>query len=387
MAKIIVRGPALSQSGYGEHCRSVLSALKDTDHDIHLISVGWGETGWVYEDTEERRWIDSLIIKTAQEQVSDFDLSIQVQLPSEWQQLASKNIGITAGVETTSAPESWKAACNSMDAVITPSNHSANSLRTEESNNIHVIGYGFRTANTKSTDSLGLELTTEKNFLSVAQWSPRKNIEQTISSFVQEFMLEDVGLILKLSLKSGSAIDRHYTLDRIKTFLGAAPPSMKCKIYLLHGSLSNEQMLSLYKNEKVMGYITTSHGEGFGLPAFEAACSSLPIIAPNWGGLTEFTSSGDKVLVNEIDYEVRDLEEYHVWEGVLESNTQWCYPDTVSLRSQMRQLYSDTTTANKNAKKLKTHLAKKFANKTIKTEYNNVINNVLSNKGETNETE
>ena len=79
MAKIIVRGPALSQSGYGEHCRSVLAALKETDHDIYLINVGWGETGWVYEDTEERRWIDSLIIKTAQqEKPQEFDLCVNL---------------------------------------------------------------------------------------------------------------------------------------------------------------------------------------------------------------------------------------------------------------------------------------------------------------------
>lgn len=384
MAKIIVRGPALSQSGYGEHCRSVLTALKETDHDIYLINVGWGETGWIYEDTEERRWIDSLIIKTAQqEKPQEFDLSIQVQLPVEWQNLASKNIGVTAGVETDCAPQDWKDACKAMNQVIVPSRHSALSLMNEDTDNISIVGYQFRGKNTKFVEPLvGAEVTTKKNFLSVAQWSPRKNIEQTISSFVQEFMLEDVGLIVKLSLKNGSNIDRHYTIDRIKTFLGAAPSTMKCKIYLLHGTMTADEMLSLYADESIIGYVTSSHGEGFGLPAFEAACAGLPIIAPNWGGLTEFTSNGDTVLISEVDYEVRALEDYHVWNGVLNKDTNWCYADTVSLRSQMRNLYNNTSDANKQAKKLKTHLSKKFANKQINKQYNNIIDKVLNTEGD-----
>lgn len=381
MARIIVRGPALSQSGYGEHCRSVLSSLKSSDHDIYLINVGWGETGWVFEDNDERKWIDSLILKTAQTDNTDFDLSVQVQLPIEWQPLADKNIGITAGVETTSAPQSWKDACKNMDAVIVPSQHAANSL---SSDNVHVVGFPVRTSRGK-TKSLGLELSTERNFLSVAQWSPRKNIEQVISSFVQEFMLEDVGLILKLALKNGSEIDRHYTLDRIKTFIGAAPTSMKCKIYLLHGSMTQAEMFSLYKDKRVIGYVTSSHGEGFGLPAFEAACSGLPLVAPNWGGLREFSSSGEQVLINEVDYTVSELEDWHVWSGVLEEGTKWCYPDTVSLREQMRSVYSNDVSALNNADKLKKHLSKKFANKSIENKYNNIIDQVLNAKGENNE--
>jgi len=381
MARIIVRGPALSQSGYGEHCRSVLNSLKSSGHDIYLINVGWGETGWVFEDNEERRWIDSLILKTAQTDNTEFDLSVQVQLPIEWQKLADKNIGVTAGVESTSAPQEWKDACKNMDVVIVPSQHAANSL---SSDNVQVIGFPVRTSKGK-VKNLELELSTEKNFISVAQWSPRKNIEQVISSFVQEFMLEDVGLILKLALKNGSEIDRHYTLDRIKTFIGAAPASMKCKVYLLHGSMTQTEMLSLYKQENIIGYVTSSHGEGFGLPAFEAACSGLPLIAPNWGGLTEFSSSGDEVLINEVEYTVSELEDWHVWAGVLEAGTEWCYPDAVSLREQMRSVYNNREVAINNAGKLKKHLSKKFANKKIEIKYNNIINQVLDTKGVNNE--
>ena len=80
--KVIVRGPALTRSGYGEHTRFLLRALrqKEDKFDIYLIPTGWGQTGWINEDDEERRWLDFVIHKTSafQQQKGQFDVSLQV---------------------------------------------------------------------------------------------------------------------------------------------------------------------------------------------------------------------------------------------------------------------------------------------------------------------
>ena len=49
--KIIVRGPVLTQSGYGEHGRMILRALREREDlfDIFIVPVGWGQTGWISE--------------------------------------------------------------------------------------------------------------------------------------------------------------------------------------------------------------------------------------------------------------------------------------------------------------------------------------------------
>ena len=62
MRKIIVRGPALSRSGYGEQTRFALRSLRayEDEFDIFLINTNWGRTGWDWEDTEERRWMDDI---------------------------------------------------------------------------------------------------------------------------------------------------------------------------------------------------------------------------------------------------------------------------------------------------------------------------------------
>ena len=379
MTKILVRGPALSQSGYGEHCRSVLRALKSKkSNDIYLINVGWGESGWVYEDTDERRWIDSLILKTAQTSETDFDLSVQVQLPIEWQKLAEKNIGITAGVETDTLPETWAVASKAMDAVVVPSQHTKSGFATHfdksEMDNIHVVGYPVRK---NKVTKLGLELETNFNFLSVAQWSPRKNIEQLISAFVQEFMNEEVGLVLKLGLKNGSSIDRYYTLERLNTFMSAIPSTVKCNVYLLHGSMSESEISSLYKDKSISAYVTSSHGEGFGLPVFEAATSGLPVVAPNWGGIKEFSEVDGVAMISEVDYTVDNVKEYQSWTGVLDTSAKWCFPEFSSLRSHMRKVYTDSTAATEDAHKLKVHLTEKFSNKNINKAYNSIITQII----------
>jgi len=60
---VLVRGPALSQSGYGEHTRFVLRALRkrEDEFDVHILPTGWGETGWLASDDEERAWIDAQV--------------------------------------------------------------------------------------------------------------------------------------------------------------------------------------------------------------------------------------------------------------------------------------------------------------------------------------
>ena len=40
----------------------------------------------------------------------------------------------------------------------------------------------------------------------------------------------------------------------------------KCKIYWIHGSMTEEEIHGLYVHPKIDSYITTTHGEGLGFP-------------------------------------------------------------------------------------------------------------------------
>ena len=124
--KILIRGPVLTQSGYGEHCRFLLRSLRKYEDmfDLYLIAVNWGRTNWQFEQTEERAWFDKLIKKT-HEQIHNnkgpVDISIQVTIPNEWERLAPVNIGVTAGVETNQVPHEFLQGANRMDLILATS--------------------------------------------------------------------------------------------------------------------------------------------------------------------------------------------------------------------------------------------------------------------------
>ena len=64
MKKVLLRAPILTRSGYGEHARFVLNALtSNPEYDVYIEPLNWGQTNWVFEDTDYRKYIDSLIAK------------------------------------------------------------------------------------------------------------------------------------------------------------------------------------------------------------------------------------------------------------------------------------------------------------------------------------
>ncbi len=133
MTKVLVRGPALTRSGYGEHVRFILRALKTIEDrlDLYVIPLAWGQTGWVVDNDEEREWLDNLIHKTSAAVANkslEPDVSIQVTIPNEWEKLAPVNIGVTAGIETTKVAPLWVEKSNMMDLIIVPSQHSKDTL-------------------------------------------------------------------------------------------------------------------------------------------------------------------------------------------------------------------------------------------------------------------
>jgi glycosyltransferase involved in cell wall biosynthesis len=365
--KVLLRAPVLSQSGYGEHARFILRALKqDTDIVPYVVNTGWGQTSWIWENNEERAWIDQKLIDTISymsgKEPNRFDLSIQVGLPIGWNKLAPKNIGVTAGIETDKVLDSWDTGARDMDAIIVPSEHSKSGFGEETQKKISVISFPVKEeeADLNVDDRLDTIITTKFNFLTVAQVSPRKNVDTSLLAFLEEFQNhEDVGYILKLNIRNNSLTDRQYTTESIKSLLENYP-DRKCKVYVVHGHMTEAQMTSLYSNGHISAYISAAHGEGFGLPIFEAAKSAKPIIAPNWSGYADFTTIKDKSQLVQVEYELREVKGRENWEGVLDPNSKWAYVKLDDLRAKMKEVYINLDKYNKQSKKLQKHIVEKY---------------------------
>jgi len=369
MKKILISGPVLSKSGYGKMSQFAYRSLKDrTDVDLYIIPTAWGNTGWHFEDNEERRHIDSLVAKTQtyiqqSNGQPQFDVAIQISIPNEWKKMAPVNIGYTAGIETNLISPTWLQPCQQMDKIIVISEHAkAGFVNTIFGNPqgqqfkvttpVEVVHLPYQDATKKA---LELDLRHDFNFLAVCQWGPRKNLEQTIVGFIEEFRKEEVGLVLKINSANDSIMDRTYTGKRLEQLLSAYP-DRKCTVTLVHGHLSEGEMESLYVHPKIKAIVSTTHGEGFGLPLLEAAANELPVLATDWSGHTDFLYMPDgeekKRMFGKIDYDLKPIEAAHVWKGVLEEGTQWAFPKTASYKEKLRDCYKDYGRYKSQAKKL-----------------------------------
>jgi hypothetical protein len=120
--KIILKGPILTRSGYGEQTRFALRALRAREDifDIYIQPITWGQTSWLNEHNEERSWVDKTIEKTIAyfQQQGQFDLSLQITIPNEWEGIAPSNVGFTAGIETTQVSADWLQIGNQMDRIL-----------------------------------------------------------------------------------------------------------------------------------------------------------------------------------------------------------------------------------------------------------------------------
>ena len=400
--KVLVKGPALSRSGYGEHTRFILRSLRSREDilDIYLHNLNWGKTGWLWEENEEREWLDKILEKTVfhANQGGQYDVSVQVTIPNEWEKMAPINIGVTAGMETNKISPTWVEKCQAVDHIITISEHSKNGFTNtsyQAKNNetgevindfrctkpVEVVHYPVKHYDPAD---LGIDFETDFNFLTVAQISPRKNIENTVKWFVEEFIDQSVGLVIKCNQMNNSTVDRLHTKNSLRSLLGEYE-NRKCKIYLLHGSMTDEEMTALYQHPKIKALVSLAHGEGFGLPIFEAVYNELPIIAPDWSGHLDFLYKPVKDKKTgkikkrshfaSVKYKIQPIQKEAVWKGVLEEDSLWCYPEQGSYKMRLREVYKDYQRFKSQSKKLNAWVRKNF---TAEQQYEKVMNVVLS---------
>ena len=392
MKKVVLRAPCLTQSGYGVHSRQVarwLINLADQDKiKLSIQCVPWGDTSWFLNP----ELCDGLIGKIMKYSVGDSsrsaDVSFQLILPNEWDpNIATYNVGLTAGVETTRCNPAWIQAINQMDEVIVPSTHIENTFRGSGflHKKITVIPEAFPDAllEESNIDTNTFEFETDFNLLVFGQLTAgdpaldRKNIYKTLQSIIETFRgKEDVGIILKSNLGKNTILDYKALQGIITSVMDSLNHDGTPKVYLLHGTLSNEEVRDLYYHPTVKALVTLTRGEGFGLPVLEAAACGVPVVATNWSSYKDFMK-GDAFDLK-VKYDLEPISPKRVDNAIFVPGAKWAEAKLESSRENLERLYRYPAIYRRRAEDHKKFIIENYSFETIEKTYNNHFEKVLS---------
>ena len=350
---MLICAPVSSRSGYGDHARDLVRAfLKLDKFDIKILDVNWGVTPRDALDNKLDKNIINCILPEPKMD-SQPDIYVDIRIPNEFQQWGKFNIGITAGIETNAVSNNWIENCNKMDLTIVPSEHSkegfvkalyekmqqlpdgkqqkVGELKLEKP--IEVLFEGVDENVYKPIDNSSLDLVDDIKedfaFLHVGLWGQggygedRKDISKLVKVFYESFANKKKKpcLILKSAGATFSILDREECLTKIRQIKDKFPKDWDLpNVYLLHGSLSTEEMNKLYNHPKVKAFVSLTHGEGFGRPMLEASMVGLPVIASAWSGQTDFLSQTDSMLIGG---ELVNVPKSQHWKHIVIPESQW----------------------------------------------------------------
>mgnify|MGYP003323398166 CR=1 FL=1 len=285
--QVLMCAPFNTRSGYGDHARSIFYSIMDReDLEIKCVDVRWGSTPRNHLDPDNpkhKKLLDTFFDgKNIKEQT---DIYIDIRIPNEFQNPATFNIGITAGVETDVVSPEFVMGCNQMNLTLTTSKFTKETFQkcgydqmkdmpdgTKKSTGVlkiktpmGVLSEGIDTTiykpnkdAGKSDDPFKKEIYDMINesfvFLHVGQWGKggygedRKNIAVMIKTFLQAFANQPnpPALLLKTNGADFSHLDKAEVIKKIeREKVKFKSADSLPNIYLLHGDLTLEQMALL----------------------------------------------------------------------------------------------------------------------------------------------
>ena len=400
---VLVTAPVKTRSGYGNHARDICTALIDSDkYEVLINGCRWGNTpltalekGNPQHDKIAQRLL------TNPKLPKQPDLHIHIVIPNEFQPVGKKNIGITAGIETTIPIPQWLDGANKMDKVLFTSKFTEEVFKNAEfeDKNKQLMKFtkpsmalfeGFDPEVYKETNVFSEDvksafdkIDSNWNFLFVGHWlsgklgQDRKDTGMLVKVFLESFKNIDnpPALIMKTSSAGFSVLDRRQMIEKINMIKDDVKSDKLPNVYLLHGDLTDEEINQMYNHPKVKTHLTFTHGEGFGRPLLEASFSGKPIIAPIATGQKDFL---EKDYTIELPHSMTKVPKSAFPKGYFNPEALWATVDYNSASQIMRDVFKNYKKYELNGKKQMIVNRETFTHDKMKVKLNKIVDKILS---------
>jgi len=334
-------------SGFAQAARGYVKALQRAGLNVkysYLRDVP--ETEPLHPDEE----VNAVI-----ENVADMKMPqiVWAQAPYFFKNSGDYKIG-HAEFEGDEWPKVWTKYCNMMDELWVPTKWDREKARKAGVNvPIYVIHQGIDT-DYFHPKMLPMKFEVKQKFKFVvnAAWLHRKNLPNLIKTFTNEFGPgEDVCLIVK-TMNVGLVKSIKEEIEKLS--LGENTGW----VYVREEIWPGERMGCLYTGADC--FVLPTHGEGWGLPIFEALACGTPVITTAYGAPNECLRDEDKKPfpgVHLLDYKLvnaRDNYEYLI-------GAKWAEPNLLQLAEKMRFVFEHSKSEKKKALETSKIIHEKFS--------------------------
>ncbi len=293
--------------------------------------------------------------------------------PEHWPRLfepGKQNVGYTVW-EADRPPVHWLPLLNAADKVCVPCDLNARAfVAAGVTSSIAVVPHIRRHAWNEFAPS---EVETFRSqlgigedhfvFYSINSWTPRKNLPELLRAFGHAFDGNDPVTLLVKTPPTGYGSPPFYpeqattelaqaTIDAIEEELGRAVPPICLLPYELTG-----RGLDLV-HEIGDCYVSLTHGEGWGLGAFDAATRGKPVVMTGWGGHLDYLKPHWTGAVSS------QLVEVPIWpphRPCFWPPQRWAAPNFDSAVETLRRAYSEQDVMIDEAMRIQASITNQYA--------------------------
>jgi glycosyltransferase involved in cell wall biosynthesis len=379
--------------GYGDNSGYALAALAYVRalHNIG-VSVWWqhwflGANAWQWrpEDgldalpmaraagpTSGANDVPALV--TACSSPIDYDVIVVQTVPEYWPRFAEKGkrlVGYTTW-ETDALPAHWGPLLRAARCVSVPSSFNLRVFATATPAGPPKIVPHIRRhawSETMRDDAIALRLALRIPddhfvFYTIGAWDPRKNLAGLIDVFASEFQAhERVSLVIKTTASvSNSALDvssgqtpaalARAVVARVEAETGRAAAKVAV---LAVDDMSARRLDAIHAMGDV--FVSATHGEGWGLGAFEAATLGKPVLMTAWGGPLDYLGAGYPGLTPHRLVPVSGWVPYASYQPT----QRWAEADPAALRTLMRRAFVRDAVLADAAARVREDIANRYA--------------------------